>query len=198
MANKNVIAHDFKVDRQQREELLGQKSFLLWFTGLSGSGKSTLANAVEVALHEHKKSTYLLDGDNTRQGLNADLDFTAAGRTENIRRIGEVAKLMLDAGLITLASFISPLAKDRAWLRSLIDKGRFIEVYVECPLEVCEERDVKGLYAKARKGEIPNFTGISSPYEAPQNPEIVVHSQQEKLEDATAKIMQYLKNNTLI
>ncbi len=198
MSQDNIIAHNFRVDAEMRKKLLNQIPFLLWFTGLSGSGKSTLANEVEMALYEMNKSTYLLDGDNTRQGINSDLDFSEDSRTENIRRVSEISKLMLDAGLITLASFISPFAKDREFIRNTVGKDRFIEIYVQCPIEECEKRDVKGLYAKARSGEIANFTGISSPYEEPQNPQIVVHSHTEKLGDSKHKVIEYLITNNLI
>jgi len=162
---------------------------LLWFTGLSGSGKSTLADLTEQRLFEKGYKTYLLDGDNVRSGLNSNLDFSEEGRKENIRRIGEVAKLMLDAGVIVLTAFISPFRSDRDRVRQLAG-NRFMEIYVECPLEICEQRDVKGLYARARRGEIPDFTGISSPYEPPLNPEITVHTGREDLESCLNKIVE--------
>jgi bifunctional enzyme CysN/CysC len=148
---------------------------VIWFTGLSGSGKSTLANQLEVELYKQGKHTYLLDGDNIRQGLNKDLGFTDADRIENIRRIAEVAKLMMDAGLIVITAFISPFKREREMARQLIEEENFIEVFVDTPLEICEQRDPKGLYKKAREGKLPNFSGISSPYEAPENPDVTIH-----------------------
>jgi len=172
--SSNVVWHHATVTRQRRETLNGHESVLLWFTGLSGSGKSTLAHAVEERLHQDKCTTFVLDGDNVRHGLCGDLGFTELDRVENIRRVGETAKLMLEAGVITLTAFISPFRQDRERVRSLFPHHDFLEIYCRCPLEVCEERDVKGLYKKARNGEIPHFTGISSPYEEPINPELVV------------------------
>ena len=165
-----------KVSREEREKLLNQKGLLIWFTGLSGSGKSTLAVQLEALLHQRGFKTYLLDGDNVRSGINKDLTFDATGREENIRRIGEIAKLFLDAGVILIASFISPFQKDRDRIKELVGSKHYFEVYVDCPVEVCESRDVKGLYKKARKGEIKEFTGISSPYEVPQNPDLIIPS----------------------
>ena len=164
----------YQVDKPARAAALGQRPMLLWFTGLSGSGKSTVANLVEQALHRAGRHTYSLDGDNLRHGLNRDLGFTAQDRVENIRRVGEVARLMVDAGLIVLASFISPFRAERQMVRDLLGAGEFVEIYVETPLEVCAARDVKGLYAKAMRGEIANFTGVSSPYEAPEAPELTL------------------------
>ncbi len=194
----HVIQHDFTVNREIREKRYDQKAVLLWFTGLSGSGKSTIANEVEKSLYSNGNHTYLLDGDNTRKGINSDLDFSEASRKENIRRVGEIANLMVDAGLITLASFISPFKEDRARVGNLVGNDRFIEIYVECPLEICEERDVKGLYAKARKGEIKNFTGIDSPFEVPENPKIIVNSHLQSLEENTNQIIHYLKEKEII
>lgn len=168
------------VARVDRERLNGHLGKVLWFTGLSGSGKSTLANALEVELHRQGMRTYILDGDNIRQGLNKDIGFTDADRVENIRRIAEVAKLMLDAGLIVMTAFISPFRQEREMARELIGAENFIEVFVDTPLEVCEGRDVKGLYKKARAGKIPNMTGINSPYEAPQNPDFVADTRIER------------------
>jgi len=171
----HIIAHDYKITRKDRELKNGHKCACLWFTGLSGSGKSTLANATEQELYRLNANTYSLDGDDIRKGLNNDLNFTESGRAENIRRIGEVARLMCDAGLIVLAAFVSPFRKERQMLRDLM-KENFIEIFVDAPLEVCEERDVKGLYKKARNGEISNFTGISSPFEWPLNPDIHIRT----------------------
>jgi len=170
--NENIVWHDHQLNKEERSALKGQKPCVLWFTGLSGSGKSTIANAVEVKLSELQKHTYLLDGDNVRHGLNKDLGFSDTDRVENIRRIGEVSHLFVDAGIIVLSAFISPFREDREIVRTLVKEGEFIEVFIDTPLEICEQRDPKGLYAKARRGEIPDFTGISSPYEAPEHPEI--------------------------
>ncbi|MFH1602892.1 MAG: adenylyl-sulfate kinase, partial [Pseudomonadota bacterium] len=169
---QNVHKQALSITRQEREKLNLHKGRVIWFTGLSSSGKSTLANALEVELHAQGLHTYILDGDNVRQGLNRDLGFTDADRVENIRRIAEVAKLMMDAGLIVLAAFISPFRSEREMARELIGPDNFVEVYVNTPLEVCEQRDVKGLYKKARMGLIPNFTGVNSPYEIPSHPDI--------------------------
>ena len=176
MNNKsaNVVWEKSLITRQDRETLNGHRSFVLWFTGLSGSGKSTLAHAVEQKLHEKGCLTFVLDGDNVRHGLSSNLSFSEDDRKENIRRIGEAAKLMTEAGIITLTAFISPFRVDREMVRSLFAHGEFVEVYCNAPLEVCESRDVKGLYKKARAGEIKNYTGIDSPYETPINPEISV------------------------
>ena len=170
----NTVWHHTTITREDRQVLNDHKSVILWFTGLSGAGKSTLANEIEALLHEKGKRTYVLDGDNVRQGLCGDLGFSDQDRVENIRRIGEVAKILVDAGTITLTAFISPFKADRQRARDLVPEGDFVEVYCRCELGVCEERDVKGLYKKARAGEIPEFTGISSPYEEPENAELVV------------------------
>lgn len=170
--SENIHKQAMSITRDDRERMNSQKGQVIWFTGLSGSGKSTLANALEVALHAQGKRTYILDGDNVRQGLNKDLGFTAADRVENIRRIAEVAKLMMDAGLIVLTAFISPFKEDREMAKSLIGKENYFEVHVNTSLAVCEERDTKGLYKKARCGQLPNMTGIDSPYEAPTNPAV--------------------------
>lgn len=164
----NVVWHDLQVDKSTRSQIKEQNPCLLWFTGLSGAGKSTIADMVEKKLNAQGKHTYLLDGDNVRHGLNKDLGFTDAERVENIRRVGEVAKLFVDAGIITIASFISPFRSDRRLVRELFDPDEFIEVYISAPLEVCEARDPKGLYKRARAGEIPHFTGIDSDYETPE------------------------------
>ena len=170
----NVVWHQSSVDREARSNQRGHRSAILWFTGLSGSGKSTLANAVNVALHKNGYSTYVLDGDNIRHGLCKDLGFSDVDREENIRRIGEVSKLFLDAGIIVLTAFVSPFRVDRENARSLVGENDFIEIYCSANLSVCETRDTKGLYAKARNGEIKDFTGISSPYEDPQSPELKI------------------------
>lgn len=167
-----------KVSRAQRETLLKQRSLLIWFTGLSGSGKSTLAIQLEAALYEAGYKTYLLDGDNMRSGLNKDLSFTDEGRVENIRRIGEVSKLFLDAGYIVLSAFISPFQSDRDQVKNIVGKESYLQVFVDCPIEICEQRDVKGLYKKARAGLIENFTGIDSPYERPDHADVVLRTDQ--------------------
>lgn len=192
---KNVHWQDLDVNKAVRAETKHQRPCVLWFTGLSGSGKSTVANLVEKRLHDMGRHTYTLDGDNVRHGLNKDLGFTDADRVENIRRVGETAKLMTDAGLITLVSFISPFQSERRMARELLEDGEFIEVFVSTPLEVCEERDVKGLYARARRGEIKNFTGIDSAYEAPLNAEIDVNTAEVSAEDAANQIVEYLEKN---
>lgn len=191
MENRNIVWHKTDIKREHREELLEQKAKLLWFTGLSGSGKSTVASLVEKKLHEKGKLTYMLDGDNVRHGLNSDLGFSIEDRKENIRRIGEVGKLFVDAGVITLATFISPLREDRAVVRKLLGED-FVEVFIDCPLEVCEGRDPKSLYKKARVGEIREFTGITSPYEAPENPEIIVKTNVQTIEECADKVLQFL------
>ncbi|OKH87143.1 sulfate adenylyltransferase subunit CysN [Thalassospira sp. TSL5-1] len=189
----NIKWQEMDINKQARATQKGQKSAVLWFTGLSGAGKSTIANLVEKKLNALGKHTYSLDGDNVRHGLNKDLGFTDADRVENIRRVGETAKLFVDAGLITLVSFISPFKSERQMARSLLEDGEFIEVFINTPLEVCEERDVKGLYKKAREGKIANFTGIDSPYEAPENPEITVNTSDQSAEDAAEMVVQKLE-----
>ena len=191
--NKNVIQQDYNVSVEHRRKQNKHNSLLIWFTGLSGSGKSTLANQVEVALHEQGLRTYVLDGDNIRRGLNTDLDFTPEGRKENLRRIAEAAKLFIDAGVVTLAAFISPLQKDREKIKQIVGKENFIEIYVKASVEACEKRDVKGLYQKARNGEIKNFTGISAPYEEPKNPDVVVNSEKETIAESIQIIMDQIK-----
>lgn len=192
-AIKNVYQQKFEIGREKREDLMGHKGLVLWFTGLSGSGKSTIANAVASALHDKNIHTMSLDGDNTRLGINRDLDFSEQGRKENIRRVTEVAKLMADSGLVTLTSFISPYDNDRYQAKQIIGEDRFIEIFVNTPVEVCAERDVKGLYKKAYAGEIKNFTGVSSPYEAPRSPDIEIKTQEEDIDISTQKIINYLK-----
>ena len=186
------------VGQTRRSALKAHKPAVIWFTGLSGSGKSTLANALEDELNRLSCHTYFLDGDNLRHGLNSDLDFTREGRVENVRRVGELACLFADAGLIVLSAFISPFAEDRQRVRELLPEGQFIEVYVSTPLEVCEQRDCKGLYAKARSGEITNFTGLSSPYEYPQDAELVLDTSQVSVEQALQKIMTHLYESGII
>lgn len=189
----DIVFHPHELTRLERAALKQQRPCILWFTGLSGSGKSTVANAVESRLLELNKHTYLLDGDNIRMGLNRGLGFSDADRVENIRRIGEVSKLFVDAGIIVLTAFISPFQKERDAVRALVETDAFIEVFVDTPLEVCESRDPKGLYKKARSGEIPNFTGISSPYEAPIKPEIHIINDNISIEDAAQQVIDYLE-----
>jgi len=172
--DENIIRHDYSVNREERRLNLGQNSFLMWFTGLSGSGKSTIANALEHKLHKMGYKTYALDGDNIRQGINKGLTFSPEDRTENIRRIAEVANLLVDAGIIVLGAFVSPYKKDRENIRKIVGNDNFVEIFVNTSLEECERRDVKGLYKKARAGEIRDFTGINAPYEAPDSPDIEI------------------------
>lgn len=179
-----------KVSKRQREELLGQRARLIWFTGLSGSGKSTLAVQLEAQLHAHGFKTYLLDGDNIRTGLNSDLEFTEEGRIENIRRIGEVSKLLLDAGVVVLSAFISPFKADRDKVKDLVGAENYIEVFVDAPMELCERRDVKGLYKKARSGEVKNFTGIHARYERPENPDIRIPTDSLSVEESIERLME--------
>ncbi|HWI54244.1 MAG TPA: adenylyl-sulfate kinase [Desulfobacteria bacterium] len=195
--DKNIVWHKASIKREDRESLLKQKGVVLWFTGLSGSGKSTVANALEKKLYESGKLTYLLDGDNIRHGLNKDLGFSINDRIENIRRIAEVSKLFTDAGIITLTAFISPLREDRNSVRKLLEE-RFIEIFVDCSLDVCEGRDPKGLYKKARAGALKDFTGIDSPYEKPVTPEITVHTDTQSIDRCTGEIIKYLTVNGLI
>lgn len=188
----NLVWHKTTITNVDRNKLLMQKPFVLWFTGLSASGKSTLANIVEQKMFSMNYKTYLLDGDNVRHGLNNDLGFDEKSRIENIRRIGEVSKLFLDSGIIVLTAFISPFKSDRDLVRSLFDEGQFLEVFIDCSLETCENRDPKGMYAKARGGEIKNFTGISSPYESPINPEIHIINDSISVDKASDQIIDYL------
>lgn len=194
----NIVWHDASVDRQGRASQRGHRSAILWFTGLSGSGKSTLANAVNAALFEQGIATYVLDGDNIRHGLCKDLGFSDADREENIRRIGEVAKLFLDAGIIVLTAFVSPFRADRDKARGLVEAGDFIEIHCAADLSICEERDTKGLYAKARAGEIKDFTGISSPYEAPESPELNINTGNQDLESCVNLVIKQLQDQQLI
>ncbi len=186
---KYIVKHDYTVDQNSRGKLKKHAAKLLWFTGLSGSGKSTIANRVEQILHEKGVHTYTLDGDNVRKGLNNDLSFSPEDRTENIRRIAETANLMIDAGLVVLAAFVSPYKKDRENIRTIVGSKNMVEIYVNTSVEECERRDVKGLYKKARAGEIKNMTGISSPYEAPTNPEIEVKTEELNVDEATEHII---------
>ena len=180
----NIVRQEYHLSQSMREQRNGHKALLVWFTGLSGSGKSTLANAVEQKLHAAGIQTYTLDGDNVRHGLNKDLGFKAEDRSENIRRIAEVAHLMLDAGLVVLSAFVSPYRQDRQGIKAIVGAEGFMEVFVDTPLEVCEQRDVKGLYAKARAGEINNFTGISAPYEAPEHPDFRIDTSMTGLDES--------------
>ncbi|KAB8137545.1 adenylyl-sulfate kinase [Gracilibacillus oryzae] len=194
----NIVWHESAVSKQDRLQLNKHQSPVLWFTGLSGSGKSTVTVALEKALFEQGIRTYRLDGDNIRHGLNNNLGFSPEDRTENIRRIGEVAKLMSDAGLITLTAFISPYQEDRDNVRALLPEGDFVEIFVKCSLDGCEKRDPKGLYQKARSGEIKGFTGIDAPYEEPVNPELTIDTEENSVEEAVSTIIQYLKTNKYI
>jgi len=196
--NPDIYKHQSLVSRDQRQRQAGHRSVILWFTGFSGSGKSTLAHAVEEALFKRGCRTFVFDGDNVRHGLCADLGFSEADRTENIRRIGEMSKLFIEAGVIVLTAFISPFKADRQKVRSLVDEGDFIEIYCSAPIEVCEQRDVKGLYAKARAGKIANFTGISSPYEPPLNPELVMDTANQSLEQCVSAIIKYLEERSIL
>lgn len=197
-SSSNVVWHQSTVNRKRREEKNQHKSVVLWFTGLSGSGKSTLAHAVEEELYQLGLNTFVLDGDNVRHGLNKDLSFSNQDRKENIRRISEAAKLMLEAGIITLTAFISPFKEEREMARSLMPHGDFIEIHCYCPLEVCETRDVKGLYKRARNGEIKDFTGISSPYEAPVKPELKIDTNALSLKESTQKVISLLRDRYIL
>lgn len=189
----NIKWHHGKITKEDRVRLINQKGATIWLTGLSGSGKSTIAVELEHALIENRHLAYILDGDNIRHGLNRNLGFSPEDRTENIRRIGEVAKLFTDANIITIAAFISPYREDRAGVRKLLKEGEFIEIYVKCSVAVCEERDTKGLYKKARAGEVKDFTGISAPYEEPLNPELTIDSSKLSVEESTRTVLSYLE-----
>ena len=189
----NVVWHAHKVSREDRESFLKQKGVVLWFTGLSGSGKSTIANEVAYKLHSMGHLSYVLDGDNIRHGLNKDLGFSPEDRKENIRRISEVSSLFADAGLIAITAFISPYRLDRNYCRELVGKGRFLEIYTKAAIETCEKRDTKGLYKKAREGIIKDFTGINAPYEEPENPEIILDTDKETIEESVEKVMKKLE-----
>ena len=194
----NIHWHEGKIDLVKRESLLAQKGIVLWFTGLSASGKSTIARKLEAKLYSQKKLVYVLDGDNIRHGLNKDLGFSAKDREENIRRIGEVSHLFQDAGVIVLTAFISPYRRDRDMVRNLLPKKRFWEIFVHAPLAICEERDPKGLYKKARMGEIPEFTGISAPYEKPKSPEVVLDTKKMDIKECVSVLIDKLKKNEFI
>lgn len=196
--SSNVVWHHATVTRERREQLHGHKSTILWFTGLSGAGKSTIAHAVEERLHTLGCSTFVFDGDNVRHGLCGDLGFSLEDRHENIRRIGEMSKLFLHAGVIALTAFISPLREDRQRVRALAPEGDFLEIYCRCSVEVCEQRDVKGLYKKARAGEIDNFTGISSPYEEPENAELVLDTDKLSPEASVDRVIELLRERAII
>ncbi len=198
MHAKHIVWHPVQVTRSQREALNGHKSAILWFTGLSGSGKSTLAHGVEARLHARGCRTFAFDGDNVRHGLCADLGFSPEDRAENIRRIGEMAKLFVDAGIIAITAFISPFRRDRDAVRRKVGPGDFLEIYCRCPLEVCEARDVKGLYRKARAGQIPEFTGISSPYEPPERPELVIDTHLTSVEEGVDQVIALLEDRGII
>jgi len=198
MKTPNTIYHNATVTRERRNQLNKHKSVVIWFTGLSGSGKSTLAHSVEEELYGLGCRTYVLDGDNVRHGLSSNLTFSDDDRKENIRRIGEAAKLMMEAGVIAITAFISPFNKDRNFVRQLLPQGDFIEIFCKASLETCESRDVKGLYKRARAGEIKNYTGINSPYEAPDNPELIIDTESESLEESAAKVMDFLKSKEII
>ena len=197
-SDKNIKWHNITIDRRKLEKMRGHKGMVLWLTGLSGSGKSTLANALNEYLHSKSLSTFVLDGDNIRHGLCKDLGFSDEDRVENIRRIGEVAKLFNDSGLIVLAAFISPFLSDRKLVRDLFPEGNFLEVFIDSSLEICEQRDPKGMYKKARSGKINNFTGISSPYEKPKNPEIHLINNDARLEDLSDEVIHFLIKNKYI
>jgi adenylylsulfate kinase len=194
----NVVWHHATIKRTDREEMNGHKSVMLWFTGLSGSGKSTIAHAVEDALHQMSCRTFVLDGDNVRHGLNGNLGFSVEDRAENLRRVGEVGKLFVEAGVIVMAAFISPFRTERRRVRGLYPHGDFLEIFVGCPVEVCEERDVKGLYKKARAGELKEFTGISSPYEEPVNAELVLDTSRQTLDESVTAVLDLLAQRGII
>ncbi|MCA1062801.1 adenylyl-sulfate kinase [Rossellomorea sp. AcN35-11] len=195
---RNIVWHETTVTKQERCSLNGHQSFILWFTGLSASGKSTIANALAHSLFQQGKQVYVLDGDNVRHGLNHDLGFNEKDRKENIRRIGEVSKLFIDSGQIVLTAFISPYREDRDVVRKLVGPEEFMEVYVHCSIETCEKRDPKGLYKKARKHQITHFTGISAPYEEPENPEIILDTEKNTIEECVESLLSELKHKQLI
>jgi len=194
---KNIILHDYRVTCDDRRKLNKHNSFLIWVTGLSGSGKSTIANELQNTLHKKGIKTYILDGDNIRNGINHNLSFSPEDRAENNRRIAEISKLFIDAGIVVIAAFISPYQKDRKEVKNIVSPSNFVEVFVNTSLEECEKRDVKGLYKKARKGEIKNFTGISAPYEAPQNPDVEIKTEEETVEESVHKIITHIQNKLI-
>jgi adenylylsulfate kinase len=196
--NNHITWFNGQITREHREENHGHKAALVWFTGLSASGKSTIAHRLEQELFNLRCSTYVFDGDNVRHGLCQDLGFSAEDRSENLRRIGEMANLFLDAGIVAITAFISPYSRDREKIKALVGEDRFFEVYVECPVEVCASRDPKGLYDMARKGIIKNFTGISDPYEPPENPSLIIHSDKEDVKESARKVLQMLKQNEIL
>ena len=197
-SSTNVVWHHATVTRVRREAQNGHRGAILWFTGLSGAGKSTLAHAVEESLHQQGCRTFVLDGDNVRHGLCGDLGFSREARVENIRRVGEVAKLLMEAGVIALTAFISPYRADRERVRGLVAHGDFVEIYCDTPIEICEKRDVKGLYKKARAGQIGEFTGISSPYEAPDNPELILNTGDATVEECVQGVLEMLARRAVI
>lgn len=194
----NITWHDSSITKEDRRKQNNHSSFVLWFTGLSGSGKSTIANALSKELYERSIRNYVLDGDNIRNGLNRDLSFSDNDRTENIRRISEVSKLFVDNGTVVLTAFISPFLQDRQKAKEIVSEEEFFEIFVSCPIEECEKRDSKGLYSKARKGEIPDFTGIDSPYEEPVSPDITIHTNEQSVMESVEIIINHLKNRKLI
>jgi len=196
--SSDVVWSDVNVTKDRRDNLNKQRSAIIWFTGLSGSGKTTIANALEQRLHKESFRTYLLDGDNVRHGLSNDLGFSDNDRTENIRRIGEVSKLFIDAGVMVLATFISPFINDRKFVRNIVNETEFVEIYIKCPLNLCEDRDVKGLYKKARAGEIKHFTGIDSPYEEPDSAEIIIDTSALSIDESVDVIINYLIKNAYL
>jgi adenylylsulfate kinase len=193
MKSSNTVAYRGKITSELRQQLLDQHSMVLWFTGLSGSGKSTIAHAVEEKLYEQGRLTYVFDGDNVRQGLYSDLSFSPEGRAENLRRISEMVNLFLDAGILCLTAFISPLKADRQRCRNLINSNRFFEVYVKCSLEECEHRDVKGLYKLAREGKIKNYTGISAPYEEPEQADLILETDKHSINECVAEVLEFIQ-----
>jgi len=195
---KNIVKHSYSVNLDSRKKLKQHQAILLWFTGLSGSGKSTIANSVEQELHKNKVHTYTLDGDNIRKGLNSDLSFSPKDRKENIRRIAETAHLMIDAGLLVLAAFVSPYRNDRDHIRNIVGDDNMVEIYINTSIEECERRDVKGLYKKARKGEIKNMTGISAPYESPLHPDIQINTEEVTVVDATKQIINFINPKLIL
>jgi adenylylsulfate kinase len=196
--SENIFYHDATVTCNRRNQANNHKSVVIWFTGLSGSGKSTLAHAIEEELFSKGCKTFVLDGDNIRHGLSSDLGFNDTDRKENIRRIGEISKLMMEAGIITITAFISPFKQDRNTVREIIPHGDFIEIYCRASLSACELRDVKGLYKRARAGEIKNYTGLDSPYEVPENPELTIDTDREKLEESVSKIVRFLRSRIIV